>query len=91
MTKETFIKALNGERNRKYKDVLIDLIENAETLENRSGKIEMFVRLCYSDQGKAIALANFDNYENCNTLATHDLSSFFCSNLSELITKLRIQ
>ena len=90
MTKETFTKALNGERNRNFKDILIDMIENADSIENRNGKIEMITRLYPSDQGKAIVLANFDDYENCTALVTHDLSKFFCSNLSELITKLRI-
>ena len=90
MKKETFIRALNGERNNNYKAILIDMIENAYSLEKRDGKIEMITKLYQSDQGKALALADFDDYENCNALVTHDLSSFFVSNLSELITKLRI-
>ena len=92
MTKATFIKALTGERNENLKTILSELIESSEVIENIDGKISMFTKLWTQDSmNKAFGLANWDQYENCNALITHDLNTFEVWDLGGLISKLRLE
>lgn len=90
MNKQGFIEALKGERNAALKSTLIDILSGA-TLNNHDGKVEFSAYLMSDQTGPAYGLANWDGYENCNALITHDLKRFVCRDLGNLVAKLRIE
>lgn len=88
LDKECFINALP--ENAPFGRILAELITYAYYLENVDYKVQMLTHLGEYDKGKAMALANWDEYENCNAYITHDLGRFSCKNLGNLITKVRL-
>jgi hypothetical protein len=89
MNKDNLVKALDGERNPILKSTLKDLIYTGN-IEIDNGKIRLNVTLMSDQKVPAYALANWDDYENTSALITHDLHSFECKDLGNLISKLRI-
>lgn len=88
--KQAFLAALEGGRNRNWKETFASFLERGE-LRQENGRWFFSCPLCEHEKGPALAFANcFDQYEHTNALITHDLHSFTCRDVTAVIEKLRV-
>jgi len=88
LNRKSFIDALNGRI-----PALEILILSADSIENVDGKIVLQIRPMQYEYIRAAArgIAARDQYEVCDCLCTHDLDSFVCKDLGNLIERIRVK
>lgn len=85
MSKQPFIDALGNKLPQ-----LTALIIAGE-IESINGKVHLTVRnMTYELQCYALGVTSLDHNEHCSALVTHDLNSFTCNDLGEVISNIRL-
>lgn len=83
---------LSGERNMTVRKNFAELIKRGDLYRNEeTGRWSLYIsNLGESWEPMALGVAAWDHYEHCNALVTHDLSTFRCWDVTELISEMRI-
>ena len=87
--KENFKRALEGESNKRVREIFTYFIDVGNVSKNE-GRFELRVSLMNFDECDALGIAAWDNGEYCTAAVTHDLSNFYARDLTALITKIRL-
>lgn len=91
--RRNFCEALRcGSRNMNVRERFASLLERGDLRRDEEAGRWMLRAANLGEYGErdALCVATWDQYKHCNALVTHDLSSFECWDVTDLISEMRI-